>query len=133
MERAVRKSNEAVTDRLTISQYKALAKKKAKYRNQKTVVDGIRFDSTKEAGRYKILKLLEKAGKIRALQLQPLLRLVVNGRHICDYEGDFSYYLPETGQRLIEDVKSEITRKNRAYRIKVKLVHACYGIEILET
>jgi len=122
-----------LTDRLTISQYKALTKKKPKYGNKKKVVDGIRFDSTKEAERYKVLKLLGKAGKIRALQVHPLLRLVVNGRHVCDYEGDFSYYLPETGQRVIEDVKSEITRKNRAYRIKVKLVYACYGIEILET
>jgi len=122
-----------VTDRLTISQYKALSKKKPKYGNKKTVVDGIKFDSLKEANRYCVLKLLDKADKIRGLEIHPLLRLVVNGRHVCDYEGDFSYYLPETGQRVIEDVKSEITRKNRAYRIKVKLVHACYGIEILET
>ena len=122
-----------MTDRLTISQYKALSKKKPKYGNKKTVVDGIKFDSLKEANRYCVLKLLDKADKIRGLEIHPLLRLVVNGRHVCDYEGDFSYYLPETGQRVIEDVKSEITRKNRAYRIKVKLVHACYGIEILET
>jgi len=122
-----------LTDRLTISKYKALAKKKPKYGSKKTVVDGIKFDSLKEANRYCVLKLLGKAGKIRGLEVHPILRLVVNGRHVCDYEGDFSYYLPETGQRVIEDVKSEITRKNRAYRIKVKLVHACYGIEILET
>ena len=34
-----------------------------KYFNQKTIIDGIKFDSKKEAIRYTELKLLEKARK----------------------------------------------------------------------
>lgn len=43
---------------------------RAKYGNRKAVIDGITFDSKKEAQRYTELKSLEKAGKITGLQLQ---------------------------------------------------------------
>lgn len=35
-----------------------------KYNNHKTIVDGIKFDSIREAERYQELKLLETAGEI---------------------------------------------------------------------
>ena len=41
-----------------------------KYRSKRTVVDGITFDSKKEANRYCELKLLEKSGEIKNLELQ---------------------------------------------------------------
>lgn len=44
-----------------------------KYKNQKVVVDDIKFDSKKEASRYLELKLLEKAGQIRGLIFNPVL------------------------------------------------------------
>ena len=47
-----------------------------KYGARKTVVDGIMFDSNKEAQRYRELKLLEKAGKIADLQLQVPFELI---------------------------------------------------------
>ena len=52
--------------------------KAPKYRNIKTVVDGITFDSAKEARRYGELKLLEKSGRISGLEVQPAFRIVVN-------------------------------------------------------
>lgn len=42
-----------------------------KYGNIKTVIDGIKFDSKRESERYLELKLLEKAGEISDLKLQP--------------------------------------------------------------
>lgn len=49
---------------------------RAKYGNRKVVVDGITFDSEREAHRYTELKILEKAGKITGLQLQREFELI---------------------------------------------------------
>ena len=46
-----------------------------KYRNQKVTIDGITFDSLKEAGRYRVLKLLVKAKEIKDLELQKKFEL----------------------------------------------------------
>src|SRR5678816_3947179 len=46
-------------------------RRKSKYHAEPTVVDGIRFDSKREAARYQVLKLRMKAGDIRRLKLQP--------------------------------------------------------------
>ena len=43
---------------------------KRKYHNKKVTIDGITFDSKKEARRYQELKLLERAGEIQNLELQ---------------------------------------------------------------
>lgn len=97
-----------------------------KYRNQRTA-EG---DSKKERNRYQELELLEKAGEIRNLRKQVNYALVVNGIHICDYRADAVY---EEGARTIcEDTKSVVTRKLPAYRIKVKLMQACHGIQVRE-
>jgi hypothetical protein len=99
----------------------------SKYGNVQTVVDAMTFDSKAEARRYGELKLLEQAGVIRDLVCQPKYPIVVNGKKICDYIGDFSYL---DGKGLVlEDVKG---MKTPAYRLKKKLVLACYGIEITE-
>ncbi|MBN1114444.1 MAG: DUF1064 domain-containing protein, partial [Oligoflexia bacterium] len=50
--------------------------RKNKYKNVKTTVDGITFDSKKEADRYSELKLLERAGKIKDLILQPKFEII---------------------------------------------------------
>ncbi|MBS6476088.1 MAG: DUF1064 domain-containing protein, partial [Clostridiales bacterium] len=41
-----------------------------KYRSKKTTVDGITFDSRREAARWQELKLLERAGSITELERQ---------------------------------------------------------------
>jgi hypothetical protein len=80
-----------------------------KYGNKKVVIDGIEFDSKKEARRYRELKLLEKAGEIKDLQMQVKYILIPaqrepdtvgvrggikKGKHIekeCAYVADFVY------------------------------------------
>jgi hypothetical protein len=49
---------------------------RSKYGARKTVIDGITFDSKKEANRYRELKLLEKAGEICCLRLQVPFELI---------------------------------------------------------
>lgn len=51
-----------------------------KYRNKKVEVDGILFDSKKEANRYMELKLLEKAGEITDLKRQVRYELIPRQR-----------------------------------------------------
>ena len=101
-----------------------------KYRNHKTTVDGVKYDSKKEAARHQELMLLERAGQISELELQPVYRMEINGMLVCKYIGDFRYI--EDGQTVVEDVKSPITRKNPVYRIKHKLMQALHGIKIKE-
>ena len=73
----------------------------------------------------------QKRGIIRDLELQPKFKFVKNGYKICEYWGDFAYFKGD--ERIIEDTKSLATRKNRAYRIKVKLMKAFFDIDVLET
>lgn len=106
-----------------------------KYRNIKTTVDNIQFDSKKEAARYGQLKLLVKAGEIADLELQPQYRLYVNEVLICRYIGDFKYVDVKESKkvndlvRVVEDAKGV---KTPAYRLKKKLMKAIHGIEIRE-
>lgn len=130
------------------------AAKPSKYRSVKTVVDGVTFDSKREAHRYQELKLMQHAGQIRNLRWQPryvLFALVIAGadlrdsnrgeidnqrRPVCEYVADFeyeelvlkpAYFLP-----VVEDVKSVATRKKEVYRLKRKLFEAQYGVQIRE-
>jgi hypothetical protein len=100
----------------------------SKYHNVKTVVDGITFHSKKEAARYQELKLLEKAGEITGLELQPRFAIDIKGVHICDYIGDFLY--TENGKPVLEDCKGF---KTPSYRLKKKLVKAIWKFDILES
>lgn len=101
-----------------------------KYRAVKTEVDGILFDSKKEAKRYKELKLLEKAGDILDLILQPPYEIKINGIKICIYKADFQYFDKQKDAIVTEDCKGF---KTPVYRLKKKLMKALYGIDILET
>ena len=119
-----------------------------KFNAKPTVVDGIRFSSKAEAKRYGELKMLEKAGKIESLELQPVfpLRVLLTtgsmkgaaqalaGEYptIGKYVADFKYFRNDapTGW-VIEDVKSPAT-KTPIYRFKKKFVEAQYGITITE-
>ena len=102
-----------------------------KYHNRKTEHQGIRFDSQKKANRYRDLLLLERAGEIENLELQPRYDLVVNGHKIGFYRADFRYEVVTTSTMMVEDVKSPAT-KTAVYRLKKKLVKALYGVEIIE-
>ena len=102
-----------------------------KFLNKPTTVDGITFDSAKEARRYAELLILERAGEIKALERQPVFRIVINGVKVCKYVGDFGY-VTRAGKAVVEDVKSPFTAKLPVYRLKKKLMLACEGVEIME-
>ena len=118
-----------VIDSISAADYLAGAKKQSKYRNVKTEVDGIVFDSAKEAGRYGELKYLIDAGEIQHLVLQPKLQIEIEGVLIGSYFADFLYFDVCKGEHVYEDVKG---MRTETYRLKKKLVEAQYGIEITE-
>lgn len=117
-----------------------------KFNAVRTEVDGVKFASKAEAKRYGELKMLEKAGRIEALELQPKFPLVtqlttgtwkgagkaVAGKFpvIGKYVADFKYFRLEapTGW-IVEDVKGF---KTELYRWKKRHVEAQYGITITE-
>jgi hypothetical protein len=106
------------------------AEKKNKYGAVKITVDGIKFDSKKEAARYQSLKLAERCGAISDLETQPRFDIRVNGKYIAFYKADFRYM--KNGSEVVEDVKSAITAKNPVYRLKKKLVEAIHNVKINE-
>jgi hypothetical protein len=116
----------------------------SKYHAKPTTIDGIRFDSQKEARRYQELKLLERAGEIRNLERQPEFDLNVVQRSddynyskkVGVWRGDFRYeerrYTAAKRERwdvIVEDVKGF---KTPVYRLKKRMVEAQYGIQIRE-
>ena len=113
--------------------------RETKYRSRKITVDGITFDSVKEANRWQELRMLERAGEIRDLQRQvPFVVIPAqrdeNGKLIekeVRYVADFTYIEKGKLTRTVEDVKSEATR-TREYIIKRKLMLYRNGIRIRE-
>jgi hypothetical protein len=110
-----------------------------KYRNRATVIDGVRFDSRKEARRFGELQLLAAAGMVAELEVHPRFLILIDVFHrtggppICcgSYTADFRYRDMESGALVVEDVKSPPTRTT-AYRLRKRLVEAIYGITIRE-
>lgn len=123
---------------------------KRKYNNKKIIIDGIKFDSKKEALRYKELKMLEKAGIIHDVQRQvkyvlipaqyePTSSVYVKGNNKgkpkkgkliereCAYYADFVY--TENGKTVVEDTKGMRTPE---YIIKRKLMLYIHGVRIKE-
>lgn len=97
----------------------------SKYRNIKCVFSGIKFDSKKEAARYAELAMLERAGRISGLERQVRFEVCpkvagLKGSRARYYVADFVY--AEDGKKVIEDVKSLITKKNPVYTLKKQLV-----------
>lgn len=117
--------------KITAKEYRDMnkRKKRSKYNARKTMVDGIKFDSKKEARRYEELKLQENVGVISHLQLQPKFRLLDGFKHRgetirpINYFADFSYIDAE-GNEVVEDVKG---KKTDVYNIKKKLFLNKFG------
>ena len=103
---------------------------KSKYHATKIELDGITFDSKKEAKRYNELKVLEKLKVISNLRLQVPYVLIEKsqyGRSI-KYFADFVYL--KDGKTVVEDCKG---MRTPIYRLKKRLMAEKYGIIILET
>lgn len=99
-----------------------------KYGNKKTIIDGIQYDSKKEANRGWELELCEKAKLITGLErqkhfeLQPSFIDNQGEKHRkIEYICDFYYYDVQFGYYVAEDVKSPATAKDKTYIIKKKL------------
>ena len=121
---------------------------RSKYGAKKVTVDGITFDSKKEANRWCELRLMERAGVITGLERQVKFVLIPaqyercerfgkNGKRLEDarrcvekevsYVADFTYY--ENGKLVVEDTKGFRTKD---YIIKRKLMRYVHGIAIKE-
>ena len=95
---------------------KAWRRAMSKYKSVPTQLDGITFHSRKEARRYADLQLLQRAGQIRDLEIQP--RFVVakgfsrNGRKYREraYVADFRYFDEIKKRTVVEDVKGYRTQ-----------------------
>jgi hypothetical protein len=106
--------------------------KESKYHNKKVTVDGITFDSVKEAERWKTLRLMERAGEIVGLNRQVKIELVPKSNlfRAVYYVADFVYFDKRTGKTVYEDVKGVRTD---VYKLKKKLLYWRHQIEITET
>lgn len=98
-----------------------------KYGNRKTSYNGIVFDSMAEFKRYQELRLLEEAGEISDLKLQPMFELQPAFRDRSGkkhrailYRADFLYV--EKGRTVAEDVKGMATQQGQL-RIKMLRYH----------
>lgn len=119
-----------------------------KYQAIKTCVNGIEFDSRKEARRYQELLLLQRAGVILNLRMQVKFVLIpaqyeyferygAKGQELkpgkklvekeCSYVADFVY--EQDGKTIVEDTKGF---KTKDYIIKRKLMLYTHGIRIKE-
>lgn len=106
--------------------------KQSKYKSQRVDEDGLTFDSKKEARRYKELRLLLKAGKIGFLARQVEFPLMIEGQKATSYIADFTYTDAETGIMIVEDVKSEVTKRLPVYRLKKKMMLLQHKIDVRE-
>lgn len=119
----------------SLDQLAGVAGRRSKFGAVRTEVDGHKFASKKESVVYTGLVLMQKAGKITDLKLQPRIKLAANGVHICDYVGDF-FFIPREPMYEVKafvpiymDVKGF---KTPIYKLKKKLVLALTGIQITE-
>lgn len=98
-----------------------------KYKNRKIQIDRYVFDSVKEGKRYRELALLEQAGEISELELQPKFLLQEsfrkNGKTYrkIEYRADFMY--KQDGKVIVEDVKG---MKTDVFKLKLKLFEYKY-------
>jgi len=128
-------------------------RKPSKHKNVPTIVDGLRFDSKREAARWQQLRLLERAGKIAELERQVVFQLAgpvqYAGKRATPalrYVADFCYFdqrsdkpgifgvkldgKPIVWHYTVEDVKGKPTP---VYKIKRHLMLSVHKIEVLET
>lgn len=121
--------------------------KKSKYGAKKAIIDGITFDSKKEAKRYQELSMMQRSGFISSLQMQVKYVLIpaqrepdivgkrggkVQGKLLereVAYIADFVYVDNDTGETIVEDTKGFRTPE---YIIKRKLMLYIHGIKIRE-
>ena len=134
------------------------APKANKYKNQKVMFRGMKFDSIGERDRYVFLLSEQEAGRIIELERQVKYPLMCNGVVVCHYIAYFVYKklygeftknsdLPKghgdpfirimdynqpdlVYLEVVEDFKGQITD---VFALKAKMFKACYGFDITIT
>lgn len=107
--------------------------KRNKFNAIKTVIDGITFDSKREAARYTQLKIYEKGGLISNLRLQVPYELIpkqtINGKteRATKYIADFVYYDTVHKVEVVDDCKGVITD---VFKLKYKLMKLIHNIDV---
>ena len=109
--------------------------KQPKYGNHKVVIDGEKVaDSKHEYSRLCELKVLQRAGEIKDLQLQVKYQLIPSQK-ICgktergvSYIADFVYWT-KNDKFICEDAKGHRTD---AYIIKRKMMKLIHNIDVVE-
>lgn len=124
-ERKEQKDEELEALRKRNKQLEAIVKRN-KYHARKIEIDGIRFDSQKEADRYCDLRLLQRAGEIISIEPHPVYPIKIEGKPICKVILDFAY-CDKYGALHVEDVKGKDTPVSR---LKRKMVEAVYGFRV---
>lgn len=125
----LKKSRDAAALPLPDSAKPKYNKYKVKPKAERTI-DGKTYDSSVEALRHQVLKMLERIGEITNLKTQVNYPLKWNGVLIAIYRADFVYDEVATGRTIVEDKKGV---KTREYIMKKRMMKACYGIDIYET
>lgn len=102
---------------------------KNKYHARKATFDGIIFDSSKEALRYRELTEMQLREEISQLRIQVryiLQPAIVDGsgkkQRAIAYTADFVY--ERDGKTVIEDVKSPVTARSESFRVRWRLLLA---------
>ena len=121
-----------ISGRMSAAEFRAnreadVTERPSKYRNKKTTVDGVKFDSKREAEFYSSLKQLERAGQVYEVELQKPYALTVNGQLVCTYKADFAFYDAIQKRNRVVDVKGVATKD---FVIKKKLMRAVFGIDV---
>ena len=114
-----------------------------KFNNKPTYVDGLRFDSKKEAKRWGELLLLKRNREIFNLDRQVRIPLAVNNIRIGHYVADFVYSTVEGEKAYVKNTNGEIEffewtvvedskgMKTPLFKWKSKHFSAQYGFNIL--
>ena len=123
--------------------------KRSKYGNRKVIIEGIKFDSEREAKRYLTLKEYQNKGDISDLKLQVVYELIpaikelktvvlktktiqkeVTIQQPITYRCDFTYI--HNGVLVVEDIKISPKMLPTEYKLKKKLMRYIHGITIKE-
>ena len=123
--------------------------KRSKYGNRKVTIEGINFDSEREAKRYLILKDYQNKGDISDLKMQVVYELIpaikelktivlktktrqkeVTIQQPITYRCDFTYI--KDNVLVVEDVKISPKMLPTEYKLKKKLMRYVHGITIKE-
>jgi len=108
-------------------------KKRGRYNavpSEERTFGGTVFGSKAEMRRGAELILMVAAGEISDLRWHPEFEVNIGGQPYCRYTADSSYW--RKGRFVVEEVKSEATRRDPAYRLRRKAAELYCGFKVVE-